>query len=482
MNFKSIQRKMNLQSLFPALLIFLCFQIASAATLTVTNTNDSGAGSLRQTIADASSGDTIDFNLPNCPCTIQPTSTGYEISKSLNITGPGAEQLSINGGFIADINRRRIFHIFSGTVNIDGMTITGARGTSGGGISNAGTLNLTNSVISDNGNAFGGILNSGTLIVAGSAIVGNFGTALGGVYNAGTAHIINSTISGNATLYGGGIYNSGTLTVTNGTITNNRAGSNLTIEGSGIRIASGTATLNNTIVANNFNTLLGTQDDIVGTITNAHHNLIGNAAYSGGIMNGVDGNIVGNNGVGVIDINTVLDTTLMDNGGQTPTHALVANSPATGAGSNALALDAIGNPLTTDQRGTGFPRIVGGTVDIGAFEFLLDSDGDNVPDDFDNCPLVSNPDQTDTDADGAGNTCDADDDNDGVADTADNCPLTSNPDQADFDLDGIGDTCDAQTGPPSAKEQCKEGAWQRFNYPRSFANQGDCLRFLLRGY
>ena len=43
-------------------------------------------------------------------------------------------------------------------------------------------------------------------------------------------------------------------------------------------------------------------------------------------------------------------------------------SPAINAGSNALAVDAQGNPLTTDQRGTGFPRIVDGTVDIGAFE------------------------------------------------------------------------------------------------------------------
>jgi hypothetical protein len=146
-----------------------------------------------------------------------------------------------------------------------------------------------------------------------------------------------------------------------------------------------------------------------------------------------------------------------------------------------IAVDANNNPLATDQRGTGFPRIVGGTVDIGAFEFLLDSDGDGVPNDNDNCPLVSNPDQTDTDADGAGNACDADDDNDGVADTMDNCPLTSNPDQADFDLDGIGDTCDPVTGPPSAKEQCKEGLWQRFNFPRTFKNQGDCLRFLLFG-
>lgn len=111
-----------------------------------------------------------------------------------------------------------------------------------------------------------------------------------------------------------------------------------------------------------------------------------------------------------------------------------------------------------------------------------DTDGDGVMNSNDNCPLVRNPSQRDTDGDGAGNACDADDDNDTVADTADNCPLVSNADQADFDLDGIGDACDAQTGPASTKEQCKDGLWQRFDHPRAFTNQGDCLQFLMRGF
>ena len=72
-----------------------------------------------------------------------------------------------------------------------------------------------------------------------------------------------------------------------------------------------------------------------------------------------------------------------------------------------------------------------------------DSDGDGVPDSVDNCPLVPNADQTDTDGDGFGDACDADDDGDGVDDGVDNCPLVPNADQTDTDGDGFGDACDA---------------------------------------
>ena len=65
---------------------------------------------------------------------------------------------------------------------------------------------------------------------------------------------------------------------------------------------------------------------------------------------------------------------LANNGGLTQTHALLSTSPAINAGSNCVTdlTCAASNPfviLTTDQRGTGFPRLVGAAVDIGAFEF-----------------------------------------------------------------------------------------------------------------
>ncbi len=88
-----------------------------------------------------------------------------------------------------------------------------------------------------------------------------------------------------------------------------------------------------------------------------------------------------------------------------------------------------------------------------------DDDNDGVLDVDDNCPLVANTNQLDTDGDGFGNVCDSDDDNDGIPDLDDNCPLTANADQADADEDGIGDVCDDDLdndGVPNADDLCPD--------------------------
>ncbi|MFQ6008884.1 MAG: FG-GAP-like repeat-containing protein, partial [Candidatus Zixiibacteriota bacterium] len=81
-----------------------------------------------------------------------------------------------------------------------------------------------------------------------------------------------------------------------------------------------------------------------------------------------------------------------------------------------------------------------------------DSDGDGIPDEFDNCPSVYNPDQEDADNDDVGDSCDVCTDTDGdgygnpgfPANTCpeDNCPYAYNPDQDDGDGDGVADSCD----------------------------------------
>ncbi|MFH1874100.1 MAG: thrombospondin type 3 repeat-containing protein [Pseudomonadota bacterium] len=98
------------------------------------------------------------------------------------------------------------------------------------------------------------------------------------------------------------------------------------------------------------------------------------------------------------------------------------------------------NRLLADTDGDGLGDLT--EINLGSNPLVKDTDGDGLQDGSDNCPVNANTIQTDTDADGQGNVCDADDDGDGVADGADNCPLTANTDQEDTDTDGAGDVCD----------------------------------------
>ena len=319
-------------------------QISSGTT--VTNTNDSGPGSLRQAILNANANpgsDTISF-APGLSGTIVLTSGELQIINDVTIVGPGANLLTIDGN-----DASRIFNVDDGNpdtaiiVAISGLTLTrGNAGTANGGgaIFNDEDLTLTNSTLSGNSAGFGGgILNydHGKATLTNSTLSDNSaGGSAGAFENDGEATLINSTLSRNsAGGPGGGIKNlsGATLTLTNSTLSDNSAGS-----GGGI-FNNGTATLNNTIVANSPSG--GDLDNNSGTLTGSH-NLIEDG--SGGLA----GTITGDPKLGL----------LAPNGGPTQTMALLPGSPAIDAGTTGTGVP------TTDQRGLG--RV--GNVDIGAVE------------------------------------------------------------------------------------------------------------------
>ena len=101
------------------LLLYAVALPVQAATITVTNTNDSGPGSLRQALTSANDGGTITFAVRG---TITLTSGTLVIDKSVTISGPGADRLAIDG---IQAQFQCVFGVSPGkTVTISGLTVT----------------------------------------------------------------------------------------------------------------------------------------------------------------------------------------------------------------------------------------------------------------------------------------------------------------------------------------------------------------------
>ena len=180
-----------------------------AATITVTNTNDSGLGSLRQGLHDANDGDTITFAVTG---TIALSSGGLPINKNITISGPGPDQLSIDGN-----QASLVFGIFPDkTATISGLSI---RNGQTGLLNDGGTLTVSNCAVS--GNSEVGLLNDGhgVLTVSHCVVSGNSG---GGILNGyGVLTVIYCDVSGNSY----GIYNNniGDASVSNCIISSNHS-------------------------------------------------------------------------------------------------------------------------------------------------------------------------------------------------------------------------------------------------------------------
>jgi len=229
--------------------------MASADNFPVTNTNDSGPGSLRRAINDAQAnggGDAITISATGTVTLASPLPT---ISSDIKVTGPGITRFVVSG---ADSVQPLV--IDSGTISISGLTITHglcdpACGSQGGAILNRGHLTLmavavTSSTASGTGGANalsegGGIENKGgaSLNLVLSAVRGNTASASGGtsqngaagagIMNRGALTLNRSTLDSNSAIAddggldgttngnGGGIGNDGTLTIVRSTVSNN---------------------------------------------------------------------------------------------------------------------------------------------------------------------------------------------------------------------------------------------------------------------
>jgi hypothetical protein len=349
------------------------------------------AGDLRYCLTNAVTDDTITFGVTG---TINLTGALPELTQSINIVGPGADLVTVRrdtGG------RYRIFEVAAGTlVNIYGLTIAhgadllsqpggagiynqgtltvayatitenSATSSGGAGIYNQGRMTVIHSTISANRLFTGGgtgIRNEGTLTLASSTVSGDSageynvtsGVVGGGIYNRGTLRVTNSTIANNQLVgrdlaEGGGIYNEGPLTVTNSTVAGNStyASPGSQSRGGGIYTLP-SIVVHNTIVATNYNFPFPDGPDLYGTLGSSGYNLIGDS--SGGL---------GFDETDLLNVNPLLEP-LSNNGGPTQTMGLSPGSPAIDSGDNTAA-------PKWDERGPGFPRIVNGIIDIGAFE------------------------------------------------------------------------------------------------------------------
>src|SRR3954470_23504428 len=141
------------------LLLYAVALPVHAATITVTNTNDSGPGSLRQALTAANDGDTINFAVTG---TITLTSGGLSINKNIIISGPGPDQLSVDGN-----QALFVFGVFPGrAATISGLTVRNAES----GILNDGIVVVTNCVLSGNSS---GLSNGGVATVSSCVLSGN---------------------------------------------------------------------------------------------------------------------------------------------------------------------------------------------------------------------------------------------------------------------------------------------------------------------
>lgn len=291
----------------------------------------------------------------------------------------GSGVVIINNSIISGTTRGLgVYATSTSIVTINNSTVSdnlggGVNATSGS------TVTITNSAISGNSASFGGGVRSGgrgTVIINNSTISGNSARFSGAGVSSltdSTMTINNSTLSNNSSYSAGGAVFSnheGEININNSTVVNNSAGRR---SGGGVySTGDSSVSISNTIVAGNTagNTISNgpVEIDLRTTITpSLQNNVIGSRALSsleafGGFTPNAS-NIITTSDQLNVPLNRIIEP-LANNGGQTRTHALPADSPALNSGNNT-------NCPSIDQRGE--PRD-DGACDIGAVEGPLDDE------------------------------------------------------------------------------------------------------------
>jgi beta-glucanase (GH16 family) len=356
--------------------------------VTVINTSDDGAGSLRRALSSVCVGGTVHFSDTLAGQTITLLSGPLTLGKNVTIDGSAAPGLTLSGN-----NADRVFIVNAGTTaTVKQLTVTKGYGfqlaggilnngsltldhivltqntmatnagdfwQGGGGIYNGdgATLNLIDSSVTDNQAAWSGggvysFFNSTTNIVR-STISGNVSNDVGGaIRSLGNMTITNSTLSGNTSTgwHGGAFFHTdGVMNIVNSTIVNNIAPAGTTGGGfvGTFTSANATLTLINTIIAGNSGSQCFYAPFGSGTVTatSLGHNLVSDTSCFA-VASDL---IVGDAQIGP----------LANNGGPTLTHALSPGSPAIDAADDASC-------PATDQRGVTRPQ--GSHCDIGSYE------------------------------------------------------------------------------------------------------------------
>jgi predicted outer membrane repeat protein len=294
-----------------------------APVITVTNTDDSGPGSLRQAIFDASAtpGTLIHFDPTIAGQTIVVTSQ-LKIGTEVTIEGPVPQGLTISGGLST-----QVFEV-GGPANLvmRNVSIVNGRSVVGAGM----------------------LIRDGQVALDHVLVANNEASSAGGgirVDGGGALTLVNSTLSGNVAGTDGGAISAGDAVVMrNSTIAFNVAG-----DGGGLFMGLGSLSMRNTIIANNIDS-----DDTNGNIPNCYAKVAAPALSGRNMAN--ENPCFDDPAIVVADPQL---RQLAANGGPTMTHALGAQSAAIDLGTSCTE--------TTDQRYV--PRDQGASCDIGAFEF-----------------------------------------------------------------------------------------------------------------